>query len=72
MGAHSLTGREPETARLSVQRLSREAIGQRLDLSTRSVSTYVSNVFGTLGEVSRGELARLMRQLRGWLGPEAW
>jgi DNA-binding CsgD family transcriptional regulator/tetratricopeptide (TPR) repeat protein len=70
-GAHSLTGRELDIARLVALRLSNKEIGQQLDISSRTVSTHLSNIFGKLGVESRGELADLLRERPGFLGPVA-
>ncbi len=60
-GAGSLTGRELEIARAVANRLSNKEIGASLDISARTVSTHLSNIFEKLGIDSRGALADLMR-----------
>jgi DNA-binding CsgD family transcriptional regulator len=60
-GAGSLTGRELEIARAVSRRLSNTEIGAALDISARTVSTHLSNIFGKLGVDSRGALADLVR-----------
>lgn len=67
-GAASLTGRELEIARAVARRLTNKEIGAALDISSRTVSTHLSNIFGKLGVDSRGALADRVRddpQLRG-------
>jgi tetratricopeptide (TPR) repeat protein len=61
-GEGVLTGREAEIARLVAARRSNKAIGQALDLSPRTVSTHLSNIFRKLGVGSREELADLVRR----------
>jgi tetratricopeptide (TPR) repeat protein/energy-coupling factor transporter ATP-binding protein EcfA2 len=61
-GEGVLTGREAEIARLVAARKSNKAIGQALDLSPRTVSTHLSNIFRKLGVGSREELADLVRR----------
>jgi DNA-binding CsgD family transcriptional regulator len=56
-GAAGLTGRETEIARMVAQRQSNKEIGAALDISARTVSTHLSNIFVKLGLSSRGELA---------------
>ncbi len=60
-GAGALTGRELEIARAVARRLSNKEIGAALDISARTVSTHLSNIFEKLGVDSRGELADLVR-----------
>jgi DNA-binding CsgD family transcriptional regulator len=60
-GAAGLTGRELEIARMVAQRQSNKEIGTALDISARTVSTHVSNIFVKLGVASRGELADFIR-----------
>jgi len=67
-GAGALTGREREIARLVAARKSNKEIGAALGISSRTVSTHLSNVFAKLGVASRGELTDRVRQdaiLRG-------
>jgi DNA-binding CsgD family transcriptional regulator len=60
-GAAGLTGRETEIARMVAQRKSNKEIGAALDISARTVSTHLSNIFTKLGVGSRGELADFVR-----------
>ena len=64
-GAEGLTARELEICRLVAARKSNKEIGAALDISPRTVSTHLSNIFAKLGVESRGELTDLVRQ-RGW------
>jgi DNA-binding CsgD family transcriptional regulator len=66
-GAFSLTGRELDIARLVAERLTNKEIAQRLDISARTVSTHLSNIFGKLGVESRGELVDRLRERPGFL-----
>ena len=61
-GAGALTGREREIARLVAARKSNKEIGVALGISSRTVSTHLSNVFAKLGVGSRGELTDRVRQ----------
>ncbi len=60
-GAGTLTGRELEIARAVARRLSNKEIGTALDISARTVSTHLSNIFEKLGVDSRGALADMVR-----------
>jgi DNA-binding CsgD family transcriptional regulator len=60
-GAAGLTGREMEIAQMVAQRKSNKEIGTALDISARTVSTHLSNIFTKLGVASRGELADFAR-----------
>jgi DNA-binding CsgD family transcriptional regulator len=60
-GTAGLTGRELEIARMVSQRKSNKEIGTALDISARTVSTHLSNIFSKLGVDSRGELADYIR-----------
>jgi DNA-binding CsgD family transcriptional regulator len=60
-GTGALSGRETEIARLVAARKSNKEIGALLDISPRTVSTHLSNIFGKLGVASRGELTDLVR-----------
>jgi DNA-binding CsgD family transcriptional regulator len=60
-GAGSLTGRELEIARMVAHRKSNKEIGASLDISARTVSTHLSNIFNKLEVESRGELADYVR-----------
>ena len=61
-GAGSLTGREREIAQLVAARKSNKEIGVALGISSRTVSTHLSNVFAKLGVTSRGELTDRVRK----------
>lgn len=61
-GEGVLTGRETEIARLVAERRSNKAIGVALRLSSRTVSTHLSNIFRKLGISTRAELTDRMRQ----------
>jgi DNA-binding CsgD family transcriptional regulator len=60
-GAEGLTGRETEIARMVAARRSNKAIGKALDISPRTVSTHLSNIFRKLEVATRGELADFVR-----------
>ena len=57
-----LTGREIEIARMVASRKSNREIGEALDISARTVSTHLSNIFAKVGVASRGELADFIRE----------
>jgi len=61
-GAAGLTGREIEIARMVATRKSNKEIGGALQISARTVSTHLSNIFVKLSVGSRGELADFVRQ----------
>jgi DNA-binding CsgD family transcriptional regulator/tetratricopeptide (TPR) repeat protein len=61
-GAAGLTGREIEIARMVATRKSNKEIGSALQISARTVSTHLSNIFAKLSVGSRGELADFVRQ----------
>jgi DNA-binding CsgD family transcriptional regulator len=61
-GAAGLTGREIEIARMVAGRKSNKEIGSALQISSRTVSTHLSNIFVKLSVSSRGELADFVRQ----------
>ena len=61
-GVGGLTGRELEIARMVAARKSNRDIGEALDISARTVSTHLSNIFAKLGVSSRGELADFIRE----------
>ena len=61
-GTAGMTGRELEIARLVARRCSNKEIATTLDVSPRTVSTHLSNIFTKLGVGSRGELADLVRE----------
>ncbi|HSJ23412.1 MAG TPA: AAA family ATPase [Longimicrobiales bacterium] len=60
-GPDGLTGREAEIARLVALRHSNKAIARALDISVRTVSTHLSNIFRKLGVSNRAELADHVR-----------
>jgi DNA-binding CsgD family transcriptional regulator/tetratricopeptide (TPR) repeat protein len=60
-GAEGLTGREIEIARMVAERRSNKAIARSLDISPRTVSTHLSNIFRKLDVGTRGELADYIR-----------
>ena len=60
-GAGALTGRELEIARAVARRLTNKEIGAALEISARTVSTHLSNIFEKLGVDSRGALADRVR-----------
>jgi len=59
-----LSAREAEIARLVAARKSNKEIGAALDISPRTVSTHLSNIFEKLEVASRGELTDLVRDGR--------
>lgn len=61
-GTEGLTARELEIVRLVTARKSNKEIGRTLDISPRTVSTHLTNVFTKLGVGSRGELADFVRE----------
>jgi predicted ATPase/DNA-binding NarL/FixJ family response regulator len=61
-GAGALSGREIEIARAVARRLTNKEIGAALDISARTVSTHLSNIFEKLGVDSRGALADAVRE----------
>jgi DNA-binding CsgD family transcriptional regulator len=61
-GAEGLTGREVEIACMVAARKSNKAIGKALDISPRTVSTHLSNIFRKLNVSSRGELADYVKE----------
>jgi DNA-binding CsgD family transcriptional regulator len=63
-GVEGLTGRETEIARMAGMRQSNKAIARALDISPRTVSTHLSNIFRKLGVASRSELIELVRSGR--------
>ncbi len=60
-GAGALTGREVDIARCVAEHLTNKEIGLRLDISARTVSTHLANIFRKVGVESRAELADLVR-----------
>ena len=61
-GTEGLTARELEIVRLVAARKSNKEIGRALNISPRTVSTHLTNVFTKLGVGSRGELADFVRE----------
>ncbi len=61
-GVAGLTGRELEIARMVAARKSNKEIGAALQISARTVSTHLSNIFAKLSVESRGELADYVRE----------
>jgi DNA-binding CsgD family transcriptional regulator/tetratricopeptide (TPR) repeat protein len=61
-GSGTLTGREREIVRLLADRRTNREIGEALDISPRTVSTHLANVFQKLGIDSRGALIDLARE----------
>lgn len=61
-GTEGLTAREVEIIRLVAARKSNKEIGTALRISSRTVSTHLTNIFTKLGVRSRGELADFARE----------
>ena len=61
-GGAGLTGRELEIARMVAQRKANKEIGSALNISARTVSTHLSNIFTKIGVDSRGALADYVRE----------
>jgi DNA-binding CsgD family transcriptional regulator len=61
-GIEGLSTREIEIATLVSQGRSNKAIAKILDISPRTVSTHLSNIFGKLGVASRLELTDQLRE----------
>jgi DNA-binding CsgD family transcriptional regulator len=59
----ALTQREREIAELVALHKTNKEIARSLDISARTVSTHLSNVFQKLGVDSRGALADRVREL---------
>ena len=60
-GGAGLSGREIQIAQLVAKRKSNKSISRTLGISTRTVSTHLSNIFRKLEIASRGELADYLR-----------
>ena len=58
-GAAGLTGRELEIVRLVADRKSNKSIAKELEISPRTVTTHLSNIFQKLDIGSRSELAKM-------------
>jgi DNA-binding CsgD family transcriptional regulator len=67
-GTEGLTARELEIARMVAARKSNKEIGRALNISPRTVSTHLTNVFTKLGVGSRGELADFVRERELFMG----
>lgn len=63
-GTADLTPREVEIAALVSRRLSNKAVAKELDISPRTVTTHLSNIYRKLGVASRGRLVDLVREGR--------
>ena len=61
-GIGGLTGRELEIAQMVAARKTNKQIGTALDISSRTVSTHLTNIFGKLGVASRAELGDYVRE----------
>jgi DNA-binding CsgD family transcriptional regulator/tetratricopeptide (TPR) repeat protein len=61
-GIGALTGRELEIAQMVAQRKTNKQIGAALDISSRTVSTHLTNIFGKTGVGSRAELGDYVRE----------
>lgn len=61
LGMGALTARETEIARLVAARKSNKEIGAALEISSRTVSTHLTNIFTKFGVDSRGALTDLVR-----------
>lgn len=60
---HQLTQREVEVMSLLAEGMTNKAIGERLFVSPRTVSTHISNLLAKLGVTNRGEAAAAYRRL---------
>jgi DNA-binding NarL/FixJ family response regulator len=60
-GSEALTARELDIARLVARHRSNKVIARTLQVSPRTVSTHLSNIFRKLGITSRAELADYVR-----------
>ncbi|MDQ3555659.1 MAG: response regulator transcription factor, partial [Gemmatimonadota bacterium] len=61
-GAAGLTARETEIVQLAAEGRSNKAIARALDISPRTVSTHVANLYRKLGVASRMQLADFARR----------
>ena len=64
-GLESLTRREIEVARLASQGYMASEIGDRLQISVRTVESHLAHVYTKLGVTSRGALIRMSARLAG-------
>lgn len=60
LGVHNFTERERDIARLVSKGLSNKEIAREMDISDRTVTTHLSNIFAKAGVKSRGQLAGLL------------
>ena len=60
---HHLTTREVEVMALLAEGLTNKAIGERLYVSPRTVSTHISNLLAKIGAANRGEAAAAYHRL---------
>lgn len=63
-GTAELTGRESEIARLVADRMSNKAIAKELDISPRTVTTHLTNIYRKTDIGSRAELGDMVREGR--------
>jgi len=70
-GLAGITARELEIARLVADRKSNKAIAKLLDISVRTVSTHLANIFRKLEVVSRVELAEVIRKSSSGRSPQS-
>lgn len=61
-GIAGLTSRESEIARMVALRKSNKEIGAALGISSRTVSTHLSNIYEKLGVSSRQDVADVVRE----------
>ncbi len=66
----SLTGREAQIATLVAARMSNKAIARKLDISPRTVTTHLSNIYRKLEIGSRNDLTDRVREGRLTLDPD--
>ena len=70
-GLESLTRREVEVARLASQGYMASEIGDRLQISVRTVESHLAHVYTKLGVTSRRALIRMSARLAGQQGGES-
>jgi DNA-binding CsgD family transcriptional regulator len=68
-GTASLTGREAEIATLVAARMSNKAIARELDISPRTVTTHLTNIYRKLEIRTRNDLTDRVREGRLSLDP---